>query len=660
MSLTPISFTGFSEFSDQFQAILERTFEVANLPIQGLQTSQTLLLAEKQQLGELESLIQDLESQFASLGLLGANSAVTASSSTTTVASVLVTGTPSPGTFDIVVTTEATAAQEASVTGLANTNVAALRADGIYDLTLGATTTNIDLLTIGSGRTAGTTGASTPSPPVSVQIDFSNGLTGSITANLNSFFVASQAPATIGAGDTISVTFVSEDTAINESITTVALTGAETTADIATLLNDQITANANLNGQVSFSDEGGNLKLVVSDTTGQGFTFTSSSTGTVVSGLESGGTVGGHSAQEIATALNTQVALDQTLVNAGVAFTAEGGEVRVTGNQAFDITGTDTAQGTGFVSGLSGTQSVAGFANTLDGLRDFINTKTATLGVKATIINTSSDPAAPEYHLNLTANDTGATTLTLKDSTAADLLTTTNQGTDAAFTVNGLPVTNSGNTITDFSPGLTLTIEGAGSTTVTVDTNRASISIALAGIATDYNALLAEIQTHVGEAAGILSGSVIIRQAQQTLRTITAFQGTGTIKSMVELGLELDEDGLLSLNATTFNALTDAQVLDGLTFIGDTTSGFAGAAFTRLKDLADPVTGQIQTAIDFLDESDAALSDKIAAEQERVDRLIANIEAQFAATDLLLSQLEVQQTTLETLFEVFQTSQRNN
>ena len=660
MSLPPLSFTGFSEFSDQFATILEHTFEVASLPIQGLQTEQTLLLAEKQELGQLESLIQDLEGEFASLGLLGATTAVTASSSTATVASVLVTGTPSQGSFDIVVTSAASTAQEASVTGLANTNVAALRADGLYDLTLDATTTNIDLLTIGSGRTAGTTGATTPSPPVSVQIDFTNGLAGSITADLNSFFVASQAPATIGAGDTISVSFVSEDTTINEGITTVALTGSETTADIATLLNDQIAANANLNGKVSFSDEGGNLKLVVADTAGQGFTFTSSSTGTVVSGLEAGGTVGGHSAEEIAAALNAQVALNQTLVSAGVAFTAEGGEVRVTGNQAFDITGTDSAQGTGFISGLAGTQSVLGFANTLEGLRDYLNTNTTTLGVKATIINTSSDPDNPEYHLNLTANETGATTLTLKDSASADLLTTTNQGTDAVFTVNGLPVTNSGNTITDFSPGLTLTIEDAGSTTVTVATNRAAVSNTLADITISYNALLAEIKTHVGEAAGILSGNIVVRQAQQTLRDITSFQGTGSIKSMVELGLELDEDGLLSLNSTTFNALADAQVLDALTFIGDTTTGFAGTAFRRLKDLADPVTGQIQTAIGFLDESDATLTDKIAETQERVDRLIANVEAQFAATDLLLSQLETQQSTLKTLFDVFQTSQRNN
>ena len=89
----------------------------------------------------------------------------------------------------------------------------------------------------------------------------------------------------------------------------------------------------NLNGKVSFSDEGGNLKLVVSDTAGQGFTFTSSNTGTVVTGLEPGGTVGGHSAAEIAVALNAQVALNQTLVDAGVSFTAQGGEVRVEGTQ---------------------------------------------------------------------------------------------------------------------------------------------------------------------------------------------------------------------------------------------------------------------------------------------------------------------------------------
>ena len=241
MSLTPVSFTGFSEFSDDFQAILQRTFEVANFPIQQLQTEQTINLAQQQALGDLSFVVSNLESEFASLGLLGATSAVTASSSDQKVAAVTVTGTPTIQSYDLVVTSEAKAAQETSLTGLADTDKTGLTADGIYKLTVGTTVTNIDLLTIGSGRTAGTTGSATPSPAVSVQVDFSNGLTGSITANLNSFFVAGSAPSGAGAGDTVSVTFVSEDTTINETITTVGLAGGDDATAIATLLNDQIT-----------------------------------------------------------------------------------------------------------------------------------------------------------------------------------------------------------------------------------------------------------------------------------------------------------------------------------------------------------------------------------------------------------------------------------
>ncbi len=651
MSLTPVSFTGFSEFSDDFQAILQRTFEVANFPIQQLQTEQTINLAKQQALGDLSFVVSNLESEFASLGLLGATSAVTASSSDEKVATVTVAGTPTIQSYDLVVTSEAKAAQETSLTGLADTDKTGLTADGIYKLTVGTTVTNVDLLTIGSGRTAGTTGSATPSPAVSVQVDFSNGLTGSITANLNSFFVAGAAPSGATAGDTVSVTFVSEDSTISETITTVGLAGGDDASAIARLLNDQITANANLNGKVSFSDEGGKLKLVVSDTAGQGFTFTSSNTGTVVTGLEGGGTVGGHSEEEIAAALNAQVALDSSLVSAGVVFSAVNGEVKVRSNTKTDITTTDSAQGTGFVSGLAGTQTVEAYDNTLEGFRDFINAQSTTLGVKATLINTSSDTANPSHHLTLTATTTGTTTLKLEDSTPANLLTVVNQGTNAVFTVNGVSADNSSNTITDFAPGLSLTIVGAGSATVSTQTDRTQISTALGNVAADYNAVVAKLGAQFGEAAGVLSGSIAVRAVQQALRDVTSFQGSGAIKSMVELGLELDSKGLMTFNAITFNALTDTQINDTLTFIGDTTTGFAGTAFTGLKDLADPVTGQIKTAIDFLKESDKSLADEILEAQERVDRLMVTLEAKFAAADLLLAQIESQQRLLTAIFE---------
>ncbi len=223
---------------------------------------------------------------------------------------------------------------------------------------------------LGSGRTAGTTGLATPSPPVSVQVDFSNGVTGSVTANLDSFFVATAAPSGPVAGETVSVTFTSADGTISKTITTAPLLGggtpAQTTAEIRDRLNDQIALDPDLAGLITFSDTGAGppadaLKVVLSDQAGQGFSFTATTSNPAfTTGLEGGGTLGGHSVEEIAAALNAQVALDATLSAAGIRFAAVGGEVKLDGDPSFDFTVTENDQGTGFVSGLPATGTAGG------------------------------------------------------------------------------------------------------------------------------------------------------------------------------------------------------------------------------------------------------------------------------------------------------------
>lgn len=661
MGLPPVSFTGFSKFSDSFQEILQRTFEAASVPIQRLETEQELLVERHKQLDALSASFVSLDQAFRALGTVAGNGALSGTSTDESVATVTVTGLPEKLSFELDVTSAASEAQEASLNPLASKTSGSLstQGDGEFTLTVGATVTNINLQTIGSGRTAGVTGAATPTPPVSVQVDFSNGLSGSITAELNSFFVAAAAPSNVGAGDTISVNFVSEDASINESIVTVPLAGTEGAAEIATLLNDQIALNPELAGKVSFTDVGGNLKFIASDTAGQGFSFTSSSSGTVVSGLESGGIVGGHSAEEIAAALNVQVALDAELVAAGVTFAAVNGEVTVSGETPFDITVTDSAQGTGFVSGLGGTHSITGFADTLEGLHDYINSNSVELGIQATIINTSSNPAAPAYRLTLTANETGQNTLRLQDSGATDLLTSNNQGTNAVFEVNGVAVNNSTNTITDFIPGLDLTIVGAGQATVSTATDASGLSNALTELAEAYNAAESAVQAQVGKNAGVLSGSVEIRQAQQTLRQITSFFSTEGLNSMREIGLDLQKNGQLDFKAFTFNFLSPEQLQGAIEFIGDLGSGFAGNATQLLSNLTNPTTGQFQTAIDFLDASDDKLTDEIQEAQDRVDRMILTLEQRFTAADLLVSQLESQQSMLTTFLDAQKAASKN-
>ena len=108
---------------------------------------------------------------------------------------------------------------------------------------------------------------------------------------------------------------------------------------------------------------------MLSETAGQGFDFNSATSNPAfTTNLESGGTLGGHSAAEIAGALNEQVALDPALAAAGIRFVAVSGEVKLDGDLAFDYTVADNDPAvTGFASGLAGSGSAGGgvAANTL-------------------------------------------------------------------------------------------------------------------------------------------------------------------------------------------------------------------------------------------------------------------------------------------------------
>lgn len=211
----------------------------------------------------------------------------------------------------------------------------------------------------GTGRTAGTAGAATP-PPIGLQVDFTGGVTGSISLSLDSFVVGTAPPTAATAGDTVSVDFAAADGTVSR-ITTSPLLGGETTAQIAQRLNDQVAITPELAGLVSFSDNGGNLKVILAEGAGQAYSFTSATSNAgFTTGLEAGGSLGSQSAEEIVAALNTEVEADPALYAAGVRFVASGGEIRLDGDPAFDFTVTETPGATGFVSGLPATGSAGG------------------------------------------------------------------------------------------------------------------------------------------------------------------------------------------------------------------------------------------------------------------------------------------------------------
>jgi flagellar hook-associated protein 2 len=288
--------------------------------------------------------------------------------------------------------------------------------------------------------------------------------------------------------------------------------------------------------------------------------------------------------------------------------------------------------------------------NNLVGLRDAINA--SGLGVSATILTTGTG-ANPNY-LSITANSTGATTLQVIDDPTVgganrNLLTSSNQGSDAIFQLDSLPVDKPSNTVNDVVSGATFTIlktsVGAAKVTLSLASDTSQLSSALQDFAVKYNSAVDAVAVQVGKGGGSLIGDFIVRQIQQDLRQVNTFQGSGSIQSLSDLGLQFGSDGKISFNTSTFSKLTDSQISGAFTFLGSTTTGLGGLS-TQFAQLTDPTTGLIKNQEDSYAATDKRLQSNISDLNARISTAQANLTRQLQAADALQAQLDSQQQQL--------------
>jgi len=81
MSITPLTFTGISQYSTDFQTILNRAVQIAQIPVQQLQNKDSDVLQRKTLLGGLSTAVSGLSDALGALGKIGAGQALAASSS---------------------------------------------------------------------------------------------------------------------------------------------------------------------------------------------------------------------------------------------------------------------------------------------------------------------------------------------------------------------------------------------------------------------------------------------------------------------------------------------------------------------------------------------------------------------------------------------------
>lgn len=336
----------------------------------------------------------------------------------------------------------------------------------------------------------------------------------------------------------------------------------------------------------------------------------------------------------------TSVARAASATSSGFA-NGDSAAVSAAGTVKFSFNGTDH------------TITLGSGENTLTGLRNKINALGT--GVTASILTTGT--GATPYYLSITSNTTGEKPIALvddPDGAATSLLASADAGANANFKVNGVAVSKSSNLVNDVVGGVTFSIlgttTGSESVTLSLATNRSTLSSKLQSFASAYNALLAETDGQIGEAAGLLTGDFLVREAKDALRAVSGYQGTGTIKSLAQLGLSFGSDGKASVDTTTLDGLSDSQIQDAFTFLGSTTTGFGGLK-SRLTQLSDPITGLIAVQTAKYDETDKKISDRVTELTARVVALQKSTAERLQRVDSLLGSLQSQQTIIDASYK---------
>jgi len=293
-------------------------------------------------------------------------------------------------------------------------------------------------------------------------------------------------------------------------------------------------------------------------------------------------------------------------------------------------------------------------ADNLDALASAINASGAP--VQAVVINLGS-PESPNYQLSLQATALGAVNLQLNDGTN-NLLTSTNTGTDATYTVNGQPappadpISTDSSTVT-ITPGLTVNLEAAGTSTVTVSSSLSTVSSELSSFVTAYNAAFNELEKNFGQNGGALVGDSSVVEMQQVLRQVIDYTGSGgSITSLAQLGVEFTQQGTLTLDSSAISNLTQSQVSDALTFLGNVNSGgYLQYANNVLNGITNPVTGAIATETQTLDTESNSDQTQINNDQTQLTLMQTNLQNQMAQANALIATLENQTNFLEGLFQ---------
>jgi flagellar hook-associated protein 2 len=296
---------------------------------------------------------------------------------------------------------------------------------------------------------------------------------------------------------------------------------------------------------------------------------------------------------------------------------------------------------------------------TLNGIRDAINNAGA--GITASVVNDGSG-----FRLVLGADDTGAAQgmrirTTDDDGNNTDTsglsqlafdpeatvgagrnMTQARAGSDAAFTVDGLPMTRASNDVADAVGGVTFKLTGAGDTTVGVSRDLSKMRSALDELVKAYNSTSGTLKSQssydaASRSGGPLNGESSIRSVQAQMRRVitTSFGADGdTYRTLSALGVSVKSGGTLTVDTAKYEAAMGADPAAASAMIGEFARSLSGTLDSALGS-----GGAITARTDGIQTAMQRLTDQQTRVEARLSAVEARYRAQFSALDGLMSRM---------------------
>ena len=333
-----------------------------------------------------------------------------------------------------------------------------------------------------------------------------------------------------------------------------------------------------------------------------------------------------------------------------------------------------TAVGTGTLTFTQGTDTfsveIGAAAQTLDDVRDAINTATDNPGVRAAIINVDDGSGGTDSRLVLSAGDVGsgnALTITATDDDgnntdaaglsalvyppggAGNVMTEQQPAADAIIRVFNETITRSTNSISDAITGVTIDLKAA--TSSSGDTATASIALDQGAARTRVDAFVSAYNDLVGvldalgeydadtQTGGALVGDATLRAVASNIRRELSTPVDGlSVSTLAEIGITTQRDGSLSVDTTTLDSALQNDFDSVAQLFATEDTGYAA----RLSTIVDGFVssdGTIESRLDTINTQLNQISDERATLERRSSILEERFRGQFAALDQFVSEL---------------------